>query len=206
MMESIERTGSNRIFFSEGTWRATCNSTDGVPLPKTMAYWIRKALYANAWFERSHPRFRNLSYEDKAYREYHSYNCHRTALAMQGTVYDALTNDPSPLAYQASHDFKPGVEADIKQHNSEALPMETLQEKLLKVTPPCVVHIRKDHQQNEQLMHSFVYLGRDRSGVHVCFDKRGGDGSPFRITPLATIEQEYTPRFHVAYIQPTITE
>lgn len=204
-MEGVEGIKDGKVFFDGTTWRATCNNSPGVPISHELAYSIRKGLYANAWFDATSPRFRKLSDSDRAYREYYSYNCHRTALSIQGNFYKDASSDPSVLIYQAAYDFKPAVYKDIEKNKTQGIAMEGLPSELSKVTPPCVVHLEKDFMQEVHPVHSFVYLGTDATGEHVCFEKAGYRDGKFRVTSYKRIEAMYPPRAHVAYVQPPMT-
>jgi hypothetical protein len=126
------------------------------------------------------------------YRKHHAYNCHRTALEIQGEALDG---------FDAAHGYKIKIEEKISDSRNQVLDINEVHTKVVKEKAyPRFLHFFEDRE--ERPLHSTLILGPDERGTILCFQKDGFYEKHFKIVRLVDVLNDYNPKNTAACIEP----
>ncbi len=180
------------VFLKDGQWVVSLDGIHTLAVNRRLGAIIRMGLYASRKLPEimkstPHKELR----DNKIYREHYAYNCHRTALEIQGETLDF---------YDASHNFKERIRDAFDNRNAVVTGISGVAGALQTGGFPRFVHIMNERE--DVITHSTLVLGRDTGGTYVCFEKVGYHSDPFRLVSLEQTLSQYNDVTHAACIEP----
>jgi hypothetical protein len=194
-IESIQRPRES-VFFDGAHWRVTLDGSHSVLVHRKLAAIIRMSLFATKRLPEITQKLPpHELHMNSIYRTHHAYNCHRTALEIQGEALDL---------YDAAYSYKPKIREKFSQPQNTITDMEGVGDALRNGEFPRWVHFMNEREDSP--LHSVCILGRDERGTFICFEKQGYYDAPFRITKLEDVLRQFSSVVHTACVEPVMTQ
>jgi hypothetical protein len=195
---SLERPSQPResVFYDGVHWRVTLDGTHSVPVHRKLGAIIRMGLYASKKLPEITQRLpRHELHMDAIYRNHHAYNCHRTALEIQGEALDL---------YDAAYSYKPKILEKFSDPRNAVTHIEGVRDIVREGTFPRWVHFMSEREESP--LHSTCILGVDERGTYICFEKQSYYDAPFHLIKLDDVLRQFSSIVHTACVEPAMEQ
>ena len=184
----------NPVFYDGKDWRVALDGTHSVPVERRLGAIIRMGLFASKKLPEMTKRLpRHELLKSKLYRNHYAYNCHRTALEIQGEALDL---------YDAAYSYKPKIREKFSDPHNTVTSVDTVRDEIRSGGFPRWVHFMDEREDSP--LHSTCILGKDERGTYICFEKQSYYSAPFQLKKLDDVLRQFSGVIHSACIEPVM--
>lgn len=182
------------VFYDGTAWRVTLDGSHSVKVHRKLGAIIRMGLFASKKLpEITKGLAPHELHMNKIYRTHHAYNCHRTALEIQGEALDL---------YDAAYSYKPKIREKFDDPQNTITSVDMVYDVVRSGEFPRWIHFMNDRE--DRPLHSTCILGKDERGTYICFEKQAYYDAPFHLIKLEDVLRQFSSSLHAVCIEPVM--